>query len=407
MGLEAPAASLPDWARQPAVRAILRALRKAGGEGRFVGGCVRDHLVGRAIEDIDIATALPPQAVMTALRNAGLGAAPSGIAHGTVTAIAGRKPYEITTLRQDIETFGRHARVAFTGDWSLDARRRDLTMNALYLDAAGGLHDYAGGLADLKAGRVRFIGDPRQRIEEDYLRILRFLRFHAHYARRPMDEAGLEAAAALAPGLRRISAERKRRELLRLLAAADPLPVLHVMAARGIFTEVLAQAPDLGVLRRLLACAPDSGPLLRLAALLPAEEGAAIAAARALKLSGKQEGRLRQLARAGAEAASLATQRGRREGLYRAGPEPLHELACLATARRCLAAEDLAALGQEAQAWQPKTLPVGGRDLLRLGLQSGPELGAALRALERWWIDRDFTPDRQALLAEAERRLST
>ena len=240
------------WMTAPDSRAVLEALQAEGAEVRFVGGCVRDALAGRPVKDIDLATADPPEKVISLLEQAGLKAVPTGIAHGTVTAVSDHHPYEVTTLRRDVETHGRHATVAFTDDWAADAARRDFTFNALSCRADGTLFDPYEGEADLRAGRVRFVGDARERIEEDYLRLLRFFRFHAHYGRGEPDRAGLAAAAALAPKLVRLSGERIRTEIFTLLKAPDPVPVLEVMARHRIFAAVL---PDLGspsILRALI-----------------------------------------------------------------------------------------------------------------------------------------------------------
>ncbi len=228
-----------DWMRAPETRAVIAALTAEGAEVRFVGGCVRDALAERRVQDIDIATQLPPEAVMRLLDAAGIKAVPTGIQHGTVTAVSGGKPFEITTLRVDVETYGRKAKVAFTDDWTADAARRDFTFNALSCAPDGTLYDPFDGEADLMAGRVRFVGEARARIVEDYLRLLRFFRFQAHFAKQPPDPQALEIAAELAPRLDRLSGERIRGELLRLLQAPDPLPVVEILIARRILRAVV------------------------------------------------------------------------------------------------------------------------------------------------------------------------
>ncbi len=396
---------LPPWAAAAPVQAVLAALAAAGSEGRFVGGCVRDHLAERPIKDIDIATPLKPEAVIEALARAGLKSRPTGLQHGTVTAIAAGQGFEVTTLREDVETYGRHALVAYTADWRQDAARRDLTMNALSLDAGGALHDYFGGAADLAAGRVRFVGDPWQRIREDYLRILRFLRFHAHYARTPLDPDGLAAACGLAEGLAIISSERKRDELLRLLTAPDPLPVLEAMQRGGILGRVLPQVSGLDRLRRLLALAPESDAPQRLAALLPDERAAADQVGDALRLSNQQRRRLRAMAEASTDGAVLEKESGRRALLYRQGAAALIDLGRLAAADGVLSPAALTLLEREAEAWEPRRLPITGKDLEALGLPRGPKVGRLLRGLEDWWIERSFRPSREDLLIEARRQL--
>lgn len=391
---------VPAWSQDPAVRQVITALAAAGGEGRFVGGCVRDSLLGRDIKDIDIATPLQPDAVMAALRSAGLSAIPTGLKHGTVTALVDHRPFEITTLREDLETDGRHARVGFTTDWRRDAQRRDLTMNALFLDSEDQLYDYVDGKADLEAGRVRFVGDPRLRIQEDFLRILRFFRFHAHYGRGDPDGPALQAAKDLASGLRRISAERKAQEMLRLLQAPDPLPVLRTMDDRGILAFVLPKSDGCGRLERLLREVPESDAVQRLAALV--SPGGGQETARALKLSKRQSRRLNAMTETAG--GGLAEPLARRRLLYFHGPEALLDRARIAVAAETIAPAFLAAIDAEVAAWQPKALPITGSDLLALGLE-GPAIGQMMRALEAWWIEADFQPDHDALLAEVKRRL--
>src|SRR6201996_6519457 len=245
-------------------RAVLAAL---DGEGKFVGGAVRNALLNKPVADIDIATPLLPDDVVARLKKAGLGAVPTGIEHGTVTAVVNGKPLEITTLRRDVSTDGRRATVAFTTDWAEDAQRRDFTMNALYADADGEILDTVGGIADLQAGHVRFVGDPITRIKEDYLRILRLFRFHAWYGKGELDDAALKASAAEKAGLAQLSGERIQKEMLKLLAAENPAPVLRVMAASGILGEILPGDLNIARLERLVTIdannffAPD--PVLR------------------------------------------------------------------------------------------------------------------------------------------------
>lgn len=405
-------ATLPPqpWMTAPATRAVLAALSQGAEEGavvaRFVGGCVRDALAGRAVKDIDLATRLQPEEVMRRLEAAGLGVVPTGLAHGTVTALAEHRPFEITTLRRDVETFGRHARVAFTDDWQADAARRDLTINALFCDAEGRLLDFFGGVEDLKAGRVRFVGRARQRIEEDYLRLLRFFRFHAHYGRGAPDAEGLAAAAALAPELARISVERKRDELLKLLAAPDPRPVVAIMQAKGVLPQVLPETRELAVLERLVALAPEGDALLRLGALLPPGPEQAGRAARHLRLSGAQRGRLEILLAPPLAVEALAEPRARDRALYRLGAEKLADLARLAAAEGRLEGPALARLLAAAGAWRAPVLPLAGRDLIVLGVPPGPQVGALLRRLEAWWIEAGFPADRQACLDKARQLLA-
>ena len=240
---------------------VMDALTRDGGDARYVGGAARNTLMGLDVKDIDIATPLTPDAVTQRLQAAGLKAVPTGIEHGTITAVADGQPYEVTTLRCDVETDGRRAVVAFTTDWQEDAGRRDFTINALYVSVDGEIFDYHNGLADLEAGHVRFIGDATARIREDYLRILRLFRFHAWYGKGEIDAVALKAAAAEKSGLAKLSGERIAQEMLRLLEAENPLPVLRVMAASGILAEILPGALDMTRLERL--CAIDADEFLR------------------------------------------------------------------------------------------------------------------------------------------------
>jgi poly(A) polymerase len=264
------------WLRAPHAAAVLDALQAAGGEGRFVGGCVRNALLGSPVDDLDMATALTPPEVIAALGRAGIRVVPTGVEHGTVTAVLDHRPIEVTTLRRDVETDGRRALVAFTTDWAEDAARRDFRLNALYADRTGQVFDpVGGGVEDARAGRIVFVGDPEVRIREDYLRILRFFRFRAWYGHGLPDAAALEACGRLAEGLRTLSAERVGKELLKLLAAPDPREAVELMVRSGVLQRLLPPALNLARLWGLvrlegsLGARPD--PLLRLAALLPSD----------------------------------------------------------------------------------------------------------------------------------------
>lgn len=404
MTREAPApARIPPqaWMTEGGTRLLLQALAQGGGEARFVGGCVRDAIAGRPVKDVDLATPLLPEEVMRRAEAAGFKVVPTGLAHGTVTVIVNHRPYEITTLRRDVETDGRHATVAFTDDWQADAARRDLTMNALFCDGEGRITDFFGGVEDLRAGRVRFVGRARQRIEEDYLRLLRFFRFHAHYGQGEPDAEGLAAASELAPELARISAERKRDELLKLLAAPDPLPVLRVMQDKGVLAHVVPGLRGLNTVAALVRLAPSSDALLRLAAILPRGKGRGAWAAEKLRLSAEQRLRLDFLLDPRFEAAGLADPAALRRALYGHGPAAVVDLARLALAEGSLPLADLALVQAAAAAWVPRALPVKGKDLLALGLKKGPQVGAVLRELERWWVEEGFRPGAEALLARA------
>jgi poly(A) polymerase len=398
-------ARLPDapWRREVATRAVLAALTARGQTARFVGGCVRNALIGRAVDDIDIATPDPPETVMALLEAAGIRAVPTGLAHGTVTALAGGRHFEITTLRHDVRTFGRHAEVAFTGDWLADAHRRDFTMNALYADPDGTIHDPVGGLDDLAARRIRFVGDARARIAEDYLRILRFFRFAAWYGEGPLDAAALEAVVATREGLRRLSAERVRAELLKLLSAPDPMPALRAMAATGALGIVVPEADGFDRLARLVALRDVAGaadPLLRLAAMAPVDAAGMAGLAERLRLSNAERDRLVAMAEREPPVAAAMDWRAIRAAIYRLGKPAFRDRALLAWAGDAApGSESWNAVLVTADDWAVPRFPLTGDDAIALGLTPGPALGRALRAVEGWWVEQDFVPDRDSLLA--------
>jgi poly(A) polymerase len=396
----------------PESLALFDALASGGADARFVGGCVRDAWLGRPVKDIDIATHAPPERVMELLEAAGIRVIPTGIAHGTVTALCGGKPYEITTLRRDVENFGRHARVEFTDDWIEDAARRDLTMNALSCTPDGAMFDPFGGLADLAAGRVRFVGEARRRIEEDVLRLLRFFRFHAHYGRGEPDAEALAACRELAPRLPTLSGERVRGELFRLLTAPCAASVWRLMMGQGIMVHLLPEAMDTDLLERLIGVERDLGvtpdPTRRLAAVLDSDRPGALRAAEALRLSNHERDRLLALVEPPVALAPTGDRKALRQALYRLSDAGLFgDLLLIAAAihdgpldltalRGALAvADDLPGL----------KLPIAGRDLLELGVPRGPAVGEALKRVEAWWIAEDFQPDRDACLEMARRLL--
>ncbi|HEX9770780.1 MAG TPA: CCA tRNA nucleotidyltransferase [Kiloniellales bacterium] len=397
------------WMTAAATRAVLAALGAAGAQPRFVGGCVRDAVLGRPVTDVDIATTDPPEQVVALIERAGLKAVPTGLAHGTVTAIARGRPFEVTSLRIDVETYGRHAKVAFTDDWQADAARRDLTINALSCTPDGRIFDYFGGLDDLRSGRVRFVGDPRARIREDYLRLLRFFRFHAHYGRGAPDPDGLAAAGELAPEAANLSGERVRAELLRLLAAPDPVPVLTVMAAHGVLGVFLPDARDPTALAALLAIEPDRAApdaVLRLAALLPPDPAVGRKVAERLRLSRAEQARLVALLEP-SEAVRGGDDKALRAALYRGGAAILADQWRLAWARlgpdeRRARREALDAALGVAAGWRPRPFPLKGRDATARGVPAGPRVGQLLAAVEAWWVAEDFAPDRAACLAKLE-----
>ncbi|MBK1696252.1 CCA tRNA nucleotidyltransferase [Rhodovibrio salinarum] len=402
-----------DWMTAPDTRAVVAALTADGQEVRFVGGCVRDALIERPVGDIDIATPDAPETVMALLRRAGLKAVPTGIEHGTVTAVSGHRPFEITTLREDVETYGRHARVAFTDDWAADAARRDFTMNAMFCAPDGTIYDPFGGWADLLAGHVRFVGDAEARVREDYLRLLRFFRFYARYGQGPPDAAALQAAQRHAGKLTTLAAERICHELLKFLEAANPGPAARVIRDYGILQPVLPEARYAERLSWLAAIEREQGvaidPLRRMAAWLDLREAHRLG--ERLRLSKKAERYLRTLA---APTASVRVDRATatlRRPLHRLGRELTRDLYLLDAAERAAAGgrlntKALAAGLAEIEAWQPKRLPVDGRDVTALGVAPGPRIKELLEALEEWWVDQDFQPGREACLAELKRRVA-
>ncbi|EKY30186.1 tRNA nucleotidyltransferase/poly(A) polymerase family protein [Brevundimonas diminuta 470-4] len=379
-----------DWLTADATRAVMAALAAAGGAdcARFVGGCVRNAVLGAPIDDVDIATVLTPEAVVKALKAAGLKSVPTGMEHGTVTAISERQPFEITTLRRDVSTDGRRATVAFTDDWAEDAARRDFRLNALYADSGGVILDPTGaGYDDALAGRIVFVGEPVQRIEEDYLRILRFYRFFAWYGRGAPDAAAVAACAALAEGVERLSAERVSKEVLKLLAAPDPRPAVRLMQDAGVLGRILPPPDGLTLFEAMVGVSPD--PVLRLSALLPADVEAVRASANRLRLSNAQKERL--IAAVRAPLAPDISDASARAVIWREGRQAFEDRVRRAWAAGAEAARMQALLALAAD-WTPPKLPVGGRDLARLGLKPGPETGRVLKAFEDGWIADDF-PD--------------
>jgi poly(A) polymerase len=382
----------------PETAAVMAALSEA----RFVGGAVRNALLGVNVSDIDIAVPMPPSEVIARLVAKDIKVVETGMDHGTVTAIVGTQAFEITSLRRDVATDGRHAVIAFTDDWSEDAARRDFTINAMYASASGEIFDFATGVEDLIAGKVRFMGEPGARIAEDYLRILRLFRFHAWYGKGDVDAQGLRAAADAKDKLKTLSAERIAKELLRLLEAGNPTPVLRVMAATGILSELLPGALQLPRLERLVEIdadelAPRDG-LLRLAALLPEGGDAAHAVADALKLSNADRLRLEQ-ALSGERIAPQLSAPDARRLLYRVGVSRFRDKVRLAWAGAARSANAIQwrMLLAMADNWQRPRFPLSGLDVMQAGVPEGPEIGRVLALVEDWWIGGDFASDEGAL----------
>ena len=399
--------SLKDaaWLKRPETERVFAALTASGVETRAVGGAVRDALLGLPVTEIDLATTALPEQVMALARKASLKAVPTGIEHGTVTVVVDGVPFEVTTLRRDVETFGRHATVAFTEDWEEDARRRDFTLNALYAGSDGTVFDPLGGYADLAAGRVRFIGDAEARIKEDYLRILRFFRFNAYYGKGPLDAEGLQACVRLRAGLDQLSAERVGAELRRLLVAPQARRAIGAVFDYGLLPGLLGGVPRLERLARLIAIEEALGlrpdATLRLTALAVfVEEDAERLAAR-LRLSNADQAVLTLGARDHAKS-GLPDDGAAKRALYRLGPSAFTAHMLIAWADSGASPNDPS--WREAlslpERWQVPSFPLRGTDIMALGDLKGPEIGDILRRLEQDWIAAGFTEDREQLLAK-------
>lgn len=393
------------WMTEPATRRLLAALQRAGIAARFVGGCVRDTLLGLEIGDVDIATPALPDAVIAALQTARIKTVPTGIAHGTVTAVVGSpgpsRHYEITTLRRDVETDGRHAKVAFDADWSEDAGRRDFTINAIYLEPDGTIHDPVGGIVDLQARRVRFVGDPKQRIAEDILRLLRYYRFEARFGTGRGDEAARAACREAARLLPNLSAERIAHELLRLLAVTDPVPAIRMMREDGVLAVTLPEARRLDRLERLVAVELEPDALRRLAALIDVDAAGAVAVAERLRLSNAQRDRLAGLAPPWPVDADADT-RGQRRAIYDLGRERYRDLVLLQSTEERVELGRRQELLDLAASWSPPAFPLAGRDATALGIPPGPEIGRLLAEVHSWWEEGDFAADRAACLKQMQ-----
>ena len=385
-----PTLSDAPWLTEPALQRLFAALAAVGGEGRVAGGAVRNALLGEAVTEVDVATTLSPEKVTVACAAAGMGVHPTGIEHGTVTVVVDHHPFEVTTLRHDVETDGRRAKVKFTDDWEADAQRRDFTMNALYCDARGTVHDFVNGWPDVQRRRVIFVGDPASRITEDYLRILRFFRFHARYGHGAPDAAGLAACAAMKAGLDGLSAERIRQEMFKLMAGPGAVETLRLIAEQGILSHLLPYTEDWRVLARL---PPD--PVLRLAVL--AQDPPAMP--ERWRLSNHEARRLEAIVSLLPPTPALRPQE-QRVILFQHGAEAWRDLVHLAWARSDAAPEDAAwqDLLDLPDRWPIPCLPVAGRDLLAAGMSPGPEIGVMLKKLEDWWVASDFQPTRDELL---------
>jgi tRNA nucleotidyltransferase/poly(A) polymerase len=404
-----PAVSLKDaaWLREGALARLLDVLGRDGEEARVVGGAVRNALLGEPIHEFDIATTAAPDEVMRRTSAAGFKPVPTGIEHGTVTVVIEGRPFEVTTLRVDVETFGRHANVRFGRDWRADAQRRDFTMNGLSVGIDGEVHDTVDGLADLRARRVRFIGDPAKRIAEDYLRILRFFRFHAAYGRGMPDAAGVAACIEAREGLGQLSRERLRMELLKLLLASHATPALAVMAESGLLVPVLGGVPDLAAFSNMAKVEAAAGvradAVQRLGALGVRIAEDAERLWQRLRLSNAEHERLASMAQEWWQV-SPGNDKPGRALLYRLGPQRFVDRVLLAWARSPSTAHDTAwhSLVDLPGRWVAPTFPIKAADFIKRGMTPGPALGAALHEAEQAWIAADFPAGAEAVAAIAD-----
>jgi len=398
---------VPWLATQPLAE-VLAALNGNGEETRIVGGAVRNALLGEPPGDIDLATTATPEEVTRRAHAAGFKAVPTGVEHGTVTIVAHGHPFEVTTLREDVETFGRKAKVAFGRDWRADAERRDFTMNALSLSADGTVHDYVGGIPDLKARRVRFIGDPAKRIAEDYLRILRFFRFHALYGGGDSDREGLHACIAGRAGLRGLSRERVHMELFKLLVAPLAAPTLTNMSDAGLLQLVLGGVAQLismdNMVRIEAAIGAEPDAVRRLGALAVQIEEDADRLSERLRLSNVEHRRLRAMGE-GWRLSPAMSEQDRRALLYRLGAESFTDRVLLAWARAGARANDAGwqALASLPRRWPVPSFPLRAAAFIERGVAKGPALGAAMQAAEEAWIAAGFPDARSEIEAIAKR----
>ncbi|MBR2687123.1 MAG: CCA tRNA nucleotidyltransferase [Aquamicrobium sp.] len=411
-----------DWLNDKHLKRLLEALSSDGEEARVAGGAVRNALIGEPVADIDVATTTLPDETVRRARAAGFKAVPTGIDHGTITVVASGKGYEVTTLRADVETDGRHAKVSFGRDWKADAERRDFTINALYATADGTVIDLVGGIADIEARQLRFIGDAEKRIREDYLRILRFFRFFAWYGAGRPDAEGLKACARLKEGLDQLSAERVWSELKKLLSAPDPSRALLWMRQAGVLSRVLPESEKWGIdaIHGLVAAERDLGwpaqALLRLEAIVPPDAARMKVLAERLRFSTDEGNRLQRWALA--PAIEMKTTEGTlAKTLYLGDRQSIVDRLklSLASARVRVAMDGNAALTDAggyarllgfAEKWEKPVFPIKGADISALGVPPGPKFGTLLKNLEGEWIGKGFKPDRGALLERAAEMLA-
>ncbi len=397
----APSLKAAGWLADPDLRAVLDALEAEGGEARVAGGAVRDGLFGHPVNDIDIATTEAPERVIELAGKAGLNTHPTGLQHGTVTVVSNKHAFEVTTLRVDEETFGRHAKVAFTDQWELDARRRDFTINALFCDRDGKVWDYVNGLKDIETQTVRFVGQASERIAEDYLRVLRFFRFYARFGTGVPNEEALAACIAAKDQLRTLSRERIRQELLKLLCAPGAPETLHIMEEHGILEQTVPGVSDVELVSKLIllenALAFSADPLRRLSALAKTATPTQLQVG--LVLSNADTKRLEAISALPSITPAFRDAE-RQTLLYWHGAEAVIDKALLIWAASADSNEDSGwrDLISSAQSWIPPRFPIRGKDLLDAGIAEGQELGRCLQALEDWWVAGGFSADKPALM---------
>lgn len=418
-----PTGQLPPqpWMRTAQTRAVFAALEANGKEARFVGGCVRNAVFGLPVKDIDIATPEKPEAVMELLQAAGIRAIPTGIDHGTVTAVIGDEHFEVTTLRVDVETDGRHARVAYTDDWQADAMRRDFTINTLSCSPEGDIYDPLTGMEDLGNRWVRFVGLAKERIEEDVLRLLRFYRFQATFGGGTIDRDALAACRLLAPRLKELSAERVQSELFRILDAPNPADTFILMNGERVLEHVLPEARDFGRLRmmswlettaiRVPSVVPDT--LRRFAALLEDDPAGHEELAKRLRFSNQQAQRLKQMTCGTCAPTPEMDAHDQKLALYDVGADGFRDLVLLQWAHemsleprhRHQRTEQWLEMVETADNWVQPEFPIRGQDVLDLGLDHGPRVGELLNIVEGWWRDGDFKGDRDQCLEKLKAEL--
>ncbi|MCW9034992.1 MAG: CCA tRNA nucleotidyltransferase [Alphaproteobacteria bacterium] len=407
------------WMEEPGLKAVVAALTVEGTEIRYVGGCVRDSLVGRIVSDVDIATPEPPEKTLQRLEAAEIKAIPTGMAHGTITAVVSGKPFEITTLRKDVETDGRHAVVNFTDNWIEDAARRDFTINALSATVSGEIYDPFGGIDDLATGTIRFVGRAKERIEEDVLRILRFFRFYAYYGRSRPNQDALFACKQLSPNLVNLSGERLRTEFLKLLLAPEPVSALTYMR-EAVLKVVLPEVADLGLLRALVwletsaikyeTVCPDA--LRRFTALLKGREVDHKVISDRFRLSNKQQARLGKLmSHEGDNILWNMTEDQCRKEIYLSSPSTVRDLILLNWAKEVSVQAKLpreetdgwVSLVELTENWVAPSFPLTGKDALDMGISAGPAMGKKLKKVEEWWLDGGCRESKEACLRVLKR----